>query len=196
MKLGQLRERFDVFISYSRKDIDAVKTIKNELERNGFPCWIDIDGIESGDENFKRKIVPALDVCKVALFFISVDSQRSEWTDKELGYAKRHGKHVVPLRFNDDTLVGEFDIEYGNANIIDWRRSEQRNKLSDLFILCWSANASKSEYVRRELSQALNLAYPKIQPREKARLTIRPISIDPRADPPDEMKDIYNFEEF
>ncbi len=66
---------------------------------------------------------------------------------------------------------------------------------SDLFILCWSANASKSEYVRKELSQALNLAYPKIQPREKARLTIRPISIDPRADPPDEMKDIYNFEE-
>ncbi len=67
---------------------------------------------------------------------------------------------------------------------------------SDLFILCWSANASKSEYVRKELSQALNLAYPKIQPREKARLTIRPISIDPRADPPAEMKDIYNFEEF
>ena len=66
---------------------------------------------------------------------------------------------------------------------------------SDLFILCWSANASKSEYVRKELSQALNLAYPRIQPREKARLTIRPISIDPRADPPDEMKDIYNFEE-
>ncbi len=66
---------------------------------------------------------------------------------------------------------------------------------SDLFILCWSANASKSEYVRKELSQALNLAYPKIQPRGKARLTIRPISIDPRADPPDEMKDIYNFEE-
>ena len=66
---------------------------------------------------------------------------------------------------------------------------------ADLFILCWSANASKSEYVRKELSQALNLAYPKIQPRERARLTIRPLSIDPRADPPDEMKDIYNFEE-
>ena len=66
---------------------------------------------------------------------------------------------------------------------------------SDLFILCWSANASRSEYVRKELSQALNLAYPKIQPRGKARLAIRPIIIDPRADPPDEMKGIYNFEE-
>ena len=29
----------------------------------------------------------------------------------------------------------------------------------------------------------------------KSRLTIHPISIDPRTDPPDEMKDIYNFEE-
>ena len=118
-----------IFISYSRKDLAAVEPIKDELERNGFPCWIDIDGIESGDENFKRTIVPALDKCKVVLFFISADSQKSEWTDKELGYAKRHGKRVVPLRFNDDPLVGEFDLEYGNADIIDWRRSEQRNKL-------------------------------------------------------------------
>lgn len=88
-----------------------------------------------------------------------------------------------------------FDRHYLKSG--DVYPEEIRNYIdtSDLFILCWSANASKSEYVRKELSQALNLAYPKIQPREKARLAIRPISIDPRADPPDEMKDIYNFEE-
>ena len=119
----------DIFISYSRRDLAAVKPIKEALEAAGFSCWMDLDGIESGDENFKRKIVPALDRCSFVLFFISAYSQKSEWTVKELGYAKRHGKRVVPLRFNDDLLVGEFDFDYGDANIIDWRKPEQRDKL-------------------------------------------------------------------
>ena len=119
----------NIFISYSRKDIDAVKPIKEDLEANCLSCWMDIEGIESGDENFKEKIVPAIDGCRVVLFFISEDSQKSGWTGRELGYAKRHGKHVVPLRFNDDPLVGVFDFEYGDADIIDWRQSEQKEKL-------------------------------------------------------------------
>ena len=118
----------DIFISYSRRDLAAVKPIKEDLESMGFSCWMDLEGIESGVENFKRKIVPALDRCKIVLFFISSDSQKSEWTAKELGYAKRHGKRVVPLRVNDDLLVGEFDFDYGNANIVDWRKPEQRDK--------------------------------------------------------------------
>ena len=119
----------EIFISYSRKDLDKVKPIKEELEGYGLSCWIDIDGIESGEANFKRKIIPALNECKIVLFFISVDSQKSEWVAKELGYARRHEKRVVPLRFNDDKLVGEFDFDYGEANIIDWRCAEQRQKL-------------------------------------------------------------------
>ena len=129
MKHEQLRERFDVFISYSRKDLEVVRPIRAELENVGISCWIDIDGIESGDANFKRKVVPALDSCCAVLFVISVDSQKSEWTGKELGYASRHGKRIVPLRFNDAPLVEEFDFDYGGVDIIDWRHPEQRQKL-------------------------------------------------------------------
>ena len=119
----------NIFISYSRRDLVDVKQIKTELERCGLSCWMDLDGIESGAKDFRRKIAPALDDCQAVLFFISEDSQKSEWTAKELGYAQRHGKRIVPLRFNDDPLVGEYDLDYGNANIIDWRVPEQRDKL-------------------------------------------------------------------
>lgn len=64
---------------------------------------------------------------------------------------------------------------------------------SDLFILCWSQNSSKSEYVQKERKQALRLAYPMISPREKAKLAIYPLSIEPHAELPDDMKDTYNF---
>ena len=40
----------DIFISYSRRNLAAVKTIKEELESLGFSCWMDLEGIESGSE--------------------------------------------------------------------------------------------------------------------------------------------------
>lgn len=65
---------------------------------------------------------------------------------------------------------------------------------ADLFILCWSQNAEKSDYVKKEVDRALKRAYPQIE-REEATLRFYPISIPPRAEYPDNLKDIYNFEE-
>ena len=65
---------------------------------------------------------------------------------------------------------------------------------ADLFILCWSANAARSEYVMKETSHALLRAYPQLS-RQEAKLKIYPISIKPRAAYPQNMINIYNFEE-
>ena len=65
---------------------------------------------------------------------------------------------------------------------------------ADLFILCWSANAAKSEYVAKEYERAMRYAYPQISLTE-AKLKIFPISIEPRADLPADIKLIYNFVE-
>lgn len=64
---------------------------------------------------------------------------------------------------------------------------------SDLFVLCWSQNAAVSDYVSKEKGRALLRAYPHLS-RKEATLRICPISIEPRADLPGDMKDIYNFE--
>lgn len=65
---------------------------------------------------------------------------------------------------------------------------------SDLFVLCWSKNAAVSNYVAKEKGRALARAYPQ-RSLSEATLKICPISIEPRADLPNDMKDIYNFEE-
>lgn len=64
---------------------------------------------------------------------------------------------------------------------------------SDLFILCWSQNAAQSSYVAKEKKRALMHAYPQ-QSYKEATLKIYPISIEPRAPLPEDMKEIYNFE--
>lgn len=65
---------------------------------------------------------------------------------------------------------------------------------ADLFILCWSANAANSEYVRKERRRAMLRAYPQLSHHE-ATLKIYPISIEPRTELPQDMAGIYNFEE-
>ena len=49
----------EIFISYSRRDFSKVKTIKDTIDQAmGIDCWMDIDGIESG-EQFKNVIIKA-----------------------------------------------------------------------------------------------------------------------------------------
>ena len=64
---------------------------------------------------------------------------------------------------------------------------------ADLFILCWSENASNSEYVQKERLQALERAYPQVQPEQAAKLRIYPIDIEPHAELPSDMKNYYHF---
>ena len=132
----------DVFISYSRKNRDAVLPIKDEIERTlGLKCWIDLSDIPCGSESFKKKVIPGIRQTRVAfLFFLSAESQASEYAMKEVNFAKkRAGKPVVLVRFNDDELTDEFFFDYQDADIIDWRVPEQKGKLlRDLRL--WSGN--------------------------------------------------------
>ena len=121
----------DIFISYSRRDLSVVKPIKEELERLGFSCWMDLSDIPAGEANYKRRIIPAIRDSRVAfLFFLSAQSQASENALKEIGFAEKQAKkRIVLIQFNDDAMTDDFFYDYQNANIIDWRKPEQKTKL-------------------------------------------------------------------
>ena len=55
--------------------------------------------------------------------------------------------------------------------------------------------ALKSEYVQKERLQALERAFPQVKPERAATLRIYPMSIEPRAELPEDMKDNYHFGE-
>ena len=60
----------DIFISYSRKDLKQVIAIRDEIkDRLGADSWIDLKGIESG-EQFVSVIINAIDKAKIVLFMI------------------------------------------------------------------------------------------------------------------------------
>lgn len=121
----------DIFISYSRKNKDLVLPIKEEIERTlGLRCWIDLSDIPSGSD-FIKKIIPAIKELRIAfLFFLSAESQMSEYAMNEIEFARnRAKKRVILVRINDDTMTDEFYFKYHGADIIDWRQPEQKMKL-------------------------------------------------------------------
>ena len=122
---------YDLFISYSRKNKDAVLPIKDELERLGLTCWIDLTDIPCGTESFKKKVISGIKQTRIAfLFFLSAESQSSEYALREINFAKKRAtKRVILIRFNDDQMTDEFYFDYQDADIIDWRIPEQKEKL-------------------------------------------------------------------
>lgn len=87
-----------------------------------------------------------------------------------------------------------FDRHYLKAGDVYPLKIREYINSADLFILCWSKNAVESDYVQLERKQALSLAFPQ-KDMEQATLSIHPISIEPYADYPSDMKEVYNFEE-
>lgn len=84
------------------------------------------------------------------------------------------------------------DRDYLKAGDIYPQKIQDYINSADLFVLCWSKNAAESDYVAKEKAQALSIA--KNTNQQDGTLTIHPISIVPRAELPDDMKDNYNFD--
>lgn len=119
----------EIFISYSRKDKALVHPFVEQINQVlGIDCWIDLKGIESGAK-FQRKLMEAIDNCEIVLFMLSDESLASEWTEREVMYAERQGKRIIPVVIDGNGLRGWFDFHFGNIDFIDIRSEEQKQKL-------------------------------------------------------------------
>ena len=140
----QHQNKRPIFISYSRQDLDRVKSIVRKIEHEtGIKCWIDLNGIESGAQ-FQEVIIEAIDNAEVVLFVLSQNSMFSDYAKKEVLYAKKVGKRVVPISIDDMPMKGWFLFEFSMVDAINYENNEQRAKLfRDLKI--WIANFKSKE---------------------------------------------------
>ena len=122
--------KYDVFISYSRKDFDEVSSILESLKTAipGLTYWFDITGIESGDE-FEEKIISAIDNSSYVLFALSDNALESQWTKDEVIYAKNTGKKIIPILLKGASLKGWFLFKFGRVDCIDFSNPLQKEKL-------------------------------------------------------------------
>lgn len=129
------QKKYDVFISYSRKDLDEVSTFVEMLKTRipTLEVWMDLEGITAADK-FDEKIISAIDASSYVIFAVSPNSNSigegsSEWTKKELVYAKNTEKKVIPVLLNGAQLNSWFLFEFGRVDCIDSTSTHQIEKL-------------------------------------------------------------------
>ena len=170
---------FDYFVP---KDID--------VEELSCVALLSVNGVPIGEMRFITKVIekprqlnPEIIAHKYSKVFISY-SHQDESKVKFLHEGLELG-----------SVPHFFDRKYLKAGDVFPQVIQDYINSADLFILCWSENASKSEYVQKERLLALERAFPQVQPENAAKLRIYPMNIEPRAELPSDMKNYYHFGE-
>lgn len=148
-----------VFISYSRKDKDQVFAIVEWLQKSlGIKCWIDINGIESGQQ-FEDKIMGAIERAEVVIFMMSENSLASEYARKEVKYADIQKKRIVPVILDGEELRGWFAFNFSMtdfkiasnpehmAKLLEDLSSWLSLKIKDPVAFAGQAQVAESQYV-------------------------------------------------
>lgn len=122
--------KYDVFVSYSRKDyVDAggcpvegcaVAELLDFLGKNGVSYWFDKNGVYSGSE-FVEVITDAITESKMMIFVSSENSNSSAWTTGEIFEALEQKKLVIPFKIDDSPYNKKFRMMLRPLDFIDYQ---------------------------------------------------------------------------
>ena len=111
-----------VFISYSREDVETVKAISDGLTQVGWQVWMDVNSIIGGDL-WRDSIAQAIANSEVLLLNVSPSACSSDYVRKEVFYAIRQGKPIVPVMVTQSKSVElpySLELELGHLHFLHW----------------------------------------------------------------------------
>ena len=115
--------KYDVFISYSRKDTDVADRICRAFDEEGISYFIDRQGIGGGME-FPAVLTKAIKESVVFLFLASKNSYESKFTQSEIVYAfiKKQKQDIIPYIIDGSTMPDELEFTF---SAINWRQMDR-----------------------------------------------------------------------
>ncbi len=126
--------KYDIFISYSRRDYKVADKIVSALNAGGFTYFRDQQGIESGSD-FLQSIINAIDSSKLFLCVLSYNAYSSEFVIKELEYAlQRKDAIVLPVIVDNSQLPDRLSLSLFGLNMANWQFSGDLNADEDTII--------------------------------------------------------------
>lgn len=127
--------KYDVFISYSRKDYvdekrnvipdNVVSKIKDALSSAEITYWFDEDGIDHGDD-FADKIVANIEASEIFVFLSTINSNSSPWTRKEIACAHEMDKKIIPVRIDASKYDRSVMLRIADLDYLDYAKNPEK----------------------------------------------------------------------
>ncbi|MCJ7735118.1 MAG: TIR domain-containing protein [Anaerolineales bacterium] len=119
-----------VFISYSRKDIEFVDRLANDLKAAGFEVWYDLSGLEAGTQ-WGSEIQKAIETSQFFLIVLSPNSIKSSWVEREFLHASDQDIKIIPLLYQQCSLP----MWSLNLHFIDMQGKNYARKYHELLMI-------------------------------------------------------------
>ena len=116
-----------IFISYSRKDIDFVRQLAGDLEKAGYDVWWDLTDLRGGDD-WPRVIPAAIESSQYIIVVLSPNSAISDWVAKEYTQALDLHKKIIPIMLKPSRVP----FALNTINYINFASGEYVDNLNKL----------------------------------------------------------------
>lgn len=92
---------YDVFLSYSRQDLLAMRYLRRPLELGRLRVFVDESGIPPG-ARWGNELARAIENSCCLVVLLSPDAANSDWVREEIDYARRRGKQIFGVWIRGD----------------------------------------------------------------------------------------------
>jgi TolB-like protein len=130
-----------IFISYSRRDKEAIMCYVELFRANGINAWIDESGINASGE-WAEQIVHAITDCDVFILFLSKTSVESENVRKEIGVAASLNKKILPLKIEEVEIPPSLLYHLNSIHFLETQRVSSELLLEHVFKAVGSPRSS------------------------------------------------------
>lgn len=113
-----------VFISYSRRDTDAMQHIVARLREQGVSVWVDNEKLVPGTPIWEIEIEKAINEAYAVVVVLSPDAKNSEWVLREVAMADQSRKRVFPVLVAG-SKEASIPLRLITRQYVDFRKTEE-----------------------------------------------------------------------
>ncbi|MEK7277268.1 MAG: TIR domain-containing protein [Chloroflexota bacterium] len=121
----------EIFISYSRKDIEFVDWLHQELTSRGYDVWLDREDIGAGD-SWRKQISQGIRESPIFVLVISPNAVASENVTKEVSLADSHKRRIIPVVFEMVEIPATLEYQLSDLQRVDFANKEPDEALDYL----------------------------------------------------------------
>ncbi|MCA9913904.1 MAG: TIR domain-containing protein, partial [Anaerolineae bacterium] len=112
---------YDVFLSYSRTDVEVMRRVAKLLRSHGARVWVD-ETLEIGSPNWQEIVEQAIADSRSVVAILSPEAKKSRWVMAELSNANLNDVTIFPLLIRGD-IRDSVPLVLSSANWHDARQN-------------------------------------------------------------------------